>query len=190
MATLAEQHGPMRIAAKPAVGARFGSIAKAIAYQQLHGKAAETIWQRTVALVDGAPFDPTAVLALTDEQLRGAGLSRAKIAAIRDLAWKADTGAVRLDRLGRMTDDAVVAELTQVRGIGPWTAHMFLLFDLHRLDVWPTGDYGVRNGYRVAYDLDDLPSPAELDTFGEAFRPYRSVAAWYCWRAVDIAPPT
>ena len=139
--------------------------------------------------MDGAPFTPAAVLALTDEQLRGAGLSGAKTAAVRDLAWKVDTGEVRLDRLGRLPDDDVVAELVKVRGIGAWTAHMFLMFDLHRLDVWPTGDYGVRNGYRVAYDRPDLPSPKELEGLGDAFRPYRSVAAWYCWRAVDVTLP-
>ena len=190
MAGLADRHGPMRIAKKTAVDDRFEAIAQAIAYQQLAGRAAETIWGRTRALVDGARFTPLAVLALTDEQLRGAGLSGAKTAAVRDLAWKVDTGEVRLDRLGRMTDEEVVAELVKVRGVGPWTAHMFLMFDLHRLDVWPTGDYGVRNGYRVAYELPDLPSPKDLETLGEVFRPYRSVAAWYCWRAVDVTLPT
>jgi len=128
------------------------------------------------------------VLALTDEQLRGAGLSGAKVAALQDLAGKVDDGDVRLDRLGHMDDESVVRELTKVRGIGPWSAHMVLMFDLGRLDVWPTGDYGVRKGYYRAYDLDDLPTPTELENLGERFRPYRSVAAWYCWRAAD-APP-
>ena len=190
MAVLVEHHGLMRIGPKPAVVARFQAIAKAIVYQQLAGKAAEAIWGRTLALVDGAPFAAPAVLALADEQLRGAGLSGAKVAALRDLAWQVDTGGVQLGRLGRLADDEVVAELTKVRGIGPWTAHMFLMFDLHRLDVWPTGDYGVRNGYRLAYARPEMPTPTELGAFGDRFRPYRSVAAWYCWRAVDALPPT
>ncbi len=99
-------------------------------------------------------------------------------------------GDIRLDAVGRMPDDEVVAMLTQARGVGPWTAHMFLLFDLHRLDVWPTGDYGVRVGYGRAYGLDEPPTPKELDALGERFRPYRSVAAWYCWRVVDVQVPS
>jgi len=189
MAALVEAHGPMRIGRKPAASARFEALAQSIAYQQLAGRAAATIWGRVRALVGDDGFTPAAVLALTDEQLRGAGLSGAKTAALRDLALQVDTGAVRLERAGRLSDDEVVAELVRVRGIGPWTAHMFLLFDLHRLDVWPTGDYGVRAGYASAYGLAELPTPKELEARGDAFRPYRSVAAWYCWRTVDTKTP-
>lgn len=185
MARLVATHGPMRLGPRPRVADRFERLAEAIAYQQLAGAAAAAIWGRVVALTAPGPFDPSAVLALADEQLRGAGLSRAKVAALRDLALKVDDGSVALHRLGRMSDDEVVAELTQVRGIGPWSAHMVLLFDLHRLDVWPTGDYGVRAGFGIAYGLTDIPTPRELEAHGDALRPYRSVAAWYCWRATD-----
>jgi len=190
MAGLVAQHGPMVVPTRTRVDRRFEAIAQAIAYQQLAGRAAATIWGRTKALVGDRPFDAPVVLALSDEQLRSAGLSGAKAAAVRDLAWQVDTGSVRLDQVGRMSDADVVAELTKVRGVGPWTAHMFLIFDLHRLDVWPTGDLGVRAGYRLAYGLDDLPDPRELDALGDPFRPYRSLAAWYCWRAVDVRPPS
>jgi DNA-3-methyladenine glycosylase II len=189
MARLVELHGPMRIRPKPAVPDRFRALARAITYQQLAGKAAGAIWQRLVATTGDRPFDALSLLALDDETLRAVGLSRAKMAALRDLADQVERGTLRLDRLGRRPDDEVVAELIGVRGIGPWTAHMFLLFDLHRLDVWPVGDYGVRNGYRLAYSLGDMPTPRQLDGFGSPFRPYRSVAAWYCWRAVSALPP-
>jgi DNA-3-methyladenine glycosylase II len=189
MADLVSVHGPLRMRPQTAVSERFQAIARAIAYQQLAGKAAAAIWGRTLALTGDGPFDARSVLALADEQLRGAGLSGAKVAALRDLALQVDTGSVRLDALGRMTNDEVVTELTKVRGVGPWTAHMFLMFDLRRADVWPTGDYGVRNGYRIAYGLAEMPEPRELEALGEKFRPFRSVAAWYCWRAVDGLPP-
>jgi 3-methyladenine DNA glycosylase/8-oxoguanine DNA glycosylase len=189
MAELAARHGPMHVPTRPTVARRFEAMARTIAYQQLAGKAAASIWARVEALADGQPFAPAVVLALSNEQLRGAGLSGSKAAAIVDLAWQVDTGAVRLDRVGRMDDAAVEAELIKVRGVGPWTAHMFLMFELHRLDVWPTGDYGVRAGYREAYGLTDLPAPKELDLLGARFRPYRSIAAWYCWRAVDTTLP-
>lgn len=191
LARLVEQHRPMRIGPRTPVAGRFEAIARSIVYQQLAGRAAATIWGRTRELTPGG-FTPEAVLALDDPALRGAGLSAAKAAAVRDLALKTSTGVVRLDSLGRRSDDEVVAELTQVRGVGPWTAHMFLLFHLQRLDVWPTGDLGVRNGYRLAWGLGELPTPQELAELGEPFRPYRSVVAWYCWRTVDgfVTPDT
>jgi DNA-3-methyladenine glycosylase II len=189
LAALVERHRPMRIGPRTPVTDRFEAIARSIVYQQLAGRAASTIWARTRALVDGPGFTPEAVLALDDARLRGAGLSAAKAAAVRDLALKSSTGVVRLASLGRRTDEDVVAELCQVRGVGPWTAHMFLLFHLHRLDVWPTGDLGVRNGYRRAWGLPELPTSQELAELGEPFRPYRSVVAWYCWRAVDTVTP-
>jgi DNA-3-methyladenine glycosylase II len=188
LAALVERHRPMRLGPRTPVDARFEAIARSIVYQQLAGRAAAAIWGRTRALADqaeGRPLQPADVLALDDAALRGAGLSGAKVAALRDLAVKTGTGLVRLDRLGRMGDDEVVDELVQVRGVGPWTAHMFLLFHLRRLDVWPTGDLGVRAGYRIAWKLDEIPSPRQLAELGEPFRPYRSVVAWYCWRAVD-----
>ena len=188
LAALVERHRPMRLGPRTPVDARFEAIARSIVYQQLAGRAAAAIWGRTRALAgraEGRPLQPADVLALDDAALRGAGLSGAKVAALRDLAVKTGTGLVRLDRLGRMGDDEVVDELVQVRGVGPWTAHMFLLFHLRRLDVWPTGDLGVRAGYRIAWQLDEIPSPRQLAELGEPFRPYRSVVTWYCWRAVD-----
>jgi 3-methyladenine DNA glycosylase/8-oxoguanine DNA glycosylase len=188
LAALVAEHGVMRIPARTRVDDRFESIARAITFQQLHGKAAETIWGRVRALTpDG--FAPAAVLALDPDDLRAAGLSGAKTAALLDLALHVDAGDVRLDTIGRRADDDVVAELTQVRGIGPWTAQMFLIFDLHRLDVWPTGDLGVRVGFQRAFDLADVPAPRELDELGARFAPHRSVVAWYCWRVLDTTTP-
>lgn len=188
MAGLVSVHGPPRLGRAERRGERFQALANAICFQQLAGVAAATIWGRVRALVPG-PFTPEAVLGLSDEQLRGAGLSGAKVASIRDLAAHVTSGALPLDRLGRMQDDDVIEALTAVRGIGPWTAQMFLIFNLRRLDVWPTGDLGVRAGYAKAYGLPSLPSAKELEVLGDHLRPYRSLAAWYCWRAVETVTP-
>lgn len=184
MARLVDAHGPMTLGRRPRVDRRFESLAHHIAHQQLAGRAAATIWGRMRALVPGA-FEPGAVLSLSDEALRGAGLSGAKTAAIRDLALRVDRGDIRLDAMGRMSNEDIEAMLTTARGVGPWTAHMFLIFDLQRLDVWPTGDFGVRAGFGRAWELAAAPAPKELDVLGEEFRPYRSIVAWYCWRAAD-----
>jgi DNA-3-methyladenine glycosylase II len=167
----------------------FAELARAICYQQLAGAAARAIHGRFDALFDGAPT-PEAVLAVRVAKLRGVGLSASKTASIRDLAEKVVAGDVELDRVSRLPDDEIVRELTLVRGIGRWTAEMFLIFQLGRLDVWPVGDFGVRKGYANIYGLDDLPPPKDLEGLGDAFRPYRSVAAWYCWRAADTVLPT
>ena len=159
-----------------------------ICYQQLAGGAARTIHGRFEALFDGVPT-PDAVLTIGDDTLRSAGLSRAKAASIRDLAERVDAGQVRLARIGRLPDDEVVRELTLVKGIGRWTAEMFLMFQLFRMDVWPIDDLGVRKGYSLLYGLPGMPASRDLEPLGEAFRPYRSVAAWYCWRAVDTVIP-
>lgn len=187
-ATLVDEHGPMRIAARTPVAGRFESIARAITFQQLAGRAAETIWGRVRVLTPGG-FDPAAVLALDPADLRAAGLSGTKTAAVLDLALHVDTGQLALERLGRLPDDEVIEHLTQVRGVGPWTAQMFLIFDLHRLDVWPTGDLGVRAGYQRAFGLAELPSPRTLAELGTELAPFRSVAAWYCWRVLDTTTP-
>jgi DNA-3-methyladenine glycosylase II len=163
----------------------FAELVRAICYQQLAGAAARAIHGRVEALYDGTPT-PAAVLATPDDELRGAGLSANKLASIRDLATRVDVGEVRLDRMGRLSDDEIVRELTLVRGIGRWTAEMFLMFQLGRLDVWPADDFGVRKGYARIYELPEMPTPKVLDGLGEGFRPYRSVAAWYCWRATDM----
>jgi len=166
----------------------FAELARAICYQQLAGKAAAAIHGRFDALFDGLPT-PEAVLAVPTEQLRGAGLSASKTASIVDLAEKVEAGLVELDRMSRLPDDDVVRELTLVRGIGEWTAHMFLMFQLGRLDVWPVGDFGVRNGYARLYGLPEMLPPKQLEPEGERFRPYRSIVAWWCWRAVDTVVP-
>jgi len=162
----------------------FAELARSICYQQLAGKAAAAIHGRFAALFDGPPT-PEAVLARSMDELRSAGLSGAKAASIQDLAEKVDAGLVELDRLNRLPDDVVVRELVLVRGIGEWTAHMFLMFQLGRLDVWPTGDYGVRNGFAKMYGLPEMLAPKALEPRGEPFRPYRSIVACWCWQAVD-----
>jgi len=187
LAGLVERHGHAPRRRPVPVERRFESLAEAIVYQQLAGRAAATIHGRFVAALDGA-VTPESVLAAPDEVLAACGLSRAKAASIRDLAGHVADGRIALDRIGRLTDDEVVAHLTRVRGIGPWTAQMFLLGTLGRLDVWPTGDYGVRAGFGRAWGLPGIPTPKELDEMGEPFRPYRSLVAWYCWRVVDERP--
>jgi DNA-3-methyladenine glycosylase II len=162
----------------------FAELVRAICYQQLAGAAARTIHGRLEAALDGTPT-PEAVLALPVDKLRAAGLSANKAASIRDLAEKVLAGDVELDRVARLSDDEIVRELTLVRGIGRWTAEMFLMFQLGRLDVWPIDDLGVRKGYAVLFGLEELPTAKALEPLGEPLRPYRSLAAWYCWRAAD-----
>jgi len=185
LAVIIEQAGPPRLRTKDPDGA-FGALVRAIAYQQLAGKAAAAIHGRFRALVPGV-LTPEAVLALSEEGMRGAGLSRAKTVSIRDLADHAASGRLALTDLTRLADDEVVARLTAVRGIGRWTAEMFLLFELRRLDIWPTGDLAVREGWRLAHALEAPPTPKQLELLGEPLRPVRSLAAWYCWQAVHIA---
>ena len=174
----------------PAVSIRpFDALAESIAYQQLSGKAAATIFGRVRALYPKRKWlDPEQLLATPDETLRAAGLSRAKTAALKDLAAKTIDGTVPAGRaLFRMSDDEIITRLTAVRGIGRWTVEMLLLFDLGRPDVWPVDDYGVRKGFAKTFGRRKLPTPKQLMKFGEKWRPYRSVAAWYFWRALDIA---
>lgn len=166
-------------------GDYFASLARSILYQQLAGRAAAAIHARFVAALNGA-VTPEAVLATSPETLRQAGLSANKTAAILDLATRATDGTVPLADLDTLSDDEIVARLTTVRGIGRWTAEMFLLFELQRLDVWPVDDYGVRTGWTLIHSLPAAIKPRELLAEGERFRPYRSVAAWYCWQAVSL----
>jgi DNA-3-methyladenine glycosylase II len=189
MGTMLERIGPCDLRRGRPRREHFAELARAITYQQLAGRAAAAIHGRFVALFDGDGPTPEAVLALPVDRLRGAGLSGSKTASIRDLAEKVVDGSVQLDRIARLPDDEIKRELTLVRGIGPWTAEMFLIFQLGRLDVWPVDDFGVRNGYARLYGLADAPKARELVPFGERFRPYRSVAAWYCWRAADTVTP-
>jgi DNA-3-methyladenine glycosylase II len=166
----------------------FAELARMICYQQLAGRAASAIHGRFEALFDGPPT-PEALLTLPFETLRGAGLSNAKATSIRDLAEKVEQGLVELDRVARLSDAKVVSELVLVRGIGEWTAQMFLMFQLGRLDVWPVLDFGVRSGFAQMYGLQQMPTPKQLEPEGDRFQPYRSLVAWYCWHAVDTVTP-
>ncbi len=164
---------------------RFAALARAIVYQQLAGAAARTIHGRVVEAVGGEVL-PDAILATSEEDLRGAGLSAAKHAALVDLATRVAERDVVLDDLDRLDDDAVKTRLTRVRGVGPWTADMFLMFTLRRPDVWPVGDLGVRQGMGRLLGWPEAPTARQLDLIGVGYRPWRSAAAWYCWRALEL----
>ena len=181
-----DRAGPITL---PLKGLRspFRYLTEAITHQQLNGKAAATIFGRFRALYRGTRFPaPEDVLATSDEALRSAGLSRSKSAAIRDLAGKVLDGSIpTAARLKRMPDEEIVERLTEVRGIGPWTAQMLLIFALGRPDVLPATDYGIQSGYRIVYGLDEHPSPKMIMQHGEIWRPWRSVASLALWRATD-----
>jgi 3-methyladenine DNA glycosylase/8-oxoguanine DNA glycosylase len=165
----------------------FQALVQSVAHQQLNGTAAKTILGRVKALFPGRSFpSPEDLLATPDELLRGAGLSRAKIAAIKDIAAKTLAGVVPDSRaIARMDNEAIISQLTTIRGVGPWTVEMLLIFKLGRTDILPVTDYGVRKGFALTYQLKDLPSAEELLAHGEKWRPYRSFAAWYLWRSLD-----
>jgi DNA-3-methyladenine glycosylase II len=184
IARLLAETGPPRVG-RPAES-HFAALVRAIVYQQLAGRAAAAIHGRLIAAVDGDVRAET-LIALSDETLRAVGLSRNKMASVRDLAAKVLDGTVVLSPRGlsRESDDEIIARLSAVRGIGPWTAEMFLFFQLRRLDVWPVGDLGVRRGYGLAWQIP-TPTARELQQLGDPYRPYRSVAAWYCWRAAEL----
>jgi 3-methyladenine DNA glycosylase/8-oxoguanine DNA glycosylase len=179
--------GPFTL--KPLKGTVFQGLLKSIVHQQLAGKAAQTIHGRVLALLpQPAEEQPAALLALGDAALRSAGLSRSKVLSVRDLAQRTVSGQIPPRRqLSRLADDEVIEVLAQTRGVGRWTAEMILIFWLGRPDVLPVHDLGVRKGYALAYRKRELPTPVELERRGERWRPYRSVAAWYFWRAVDLA---
>ncbi len=180
---LAAEAGPARV--RPPAETHFAALVRAIVYQQLAGAAAAAIHGRLIAAMGGEAA-PERLLALPDGALRAAGLSASKAASLRDLAAKVLDGTVVLDRrLRAESDTEVVARLTTVRGIGKWTAEMFLMFQLRRLDVWPTGDLGVRKGFGLAWGIA-TPTAKQLEPLGDPFRPYRSVVAWYCWRAAEL----
>lgn len=193
MAGLIERHGDCQLrrpsarrGVRGAGDSRLAALVESVAYQQLAGSAAAAIHARLVAAV-GGEVTAEAILAVPEEALRAAGLSGSKTATIRGIALAADEGRIDLDAIDAKGDDDVVAELVQLRGIGPWTAQMFCMFTLGRLDVWPVSDYGVRKGFATAYGLAELPAPRWLQEAGEPLRPYRSVAAWYLWRAAEAA---
>lgn len=167
----------------------FESLARAIAFQQLHEKAAESVLKRFIALFPGRRFPrPGELLTANAEAIREAGFSRAKVLALRDLAAKTLDGTVPTGRVIKtLDDDAIVERLVEVRGIGRWTVEMLLIFQLGRPDVLPVDDFGVRNGFRLAYRRRTMPTPKEVLRYGERWKPYRTAAAWYLWRAVDRA---
>ncbi len=183
----------LRYNVKPVQSLRpFDALAESIAYQQLSGKAAATIFGRVRALYPRQKYlDPKKILATPNDSFRAAGLSRSKIAALKDLAAKTIDGTVPSARaIAQMSDEEIIVRLTEVRGIGRWTVEMLLLFDLGRPDVWPVDDYGVRKGFAKIFGRRELPTPKQLMKFGEKWRPYRSMAAWYFWRALDVPDTT
>ena len=163
----------------------FETLVRSIVYQQLSGKVASVIFGRVAALMPGGKITPEGILKVTPAKMRKAGLSKQKTAYIRDLARKTARGAVRFEGLAELADQEVIEHLTQVKGIGVWTAHMFLIFALQRLDVLPTGDLGVRTAIRKAYGMDELPHPKQIEELAASWRPYCSVASWYLWRSLE-----
>ncbi|MEE2900308.1 MAG: DNA-3-methyladenine glycosylase 2 family protein [Gemmatimonadota bacterium] len=166
----------------------FFYLVRAICYQQLAGKAARTIHGRVIDALKG-DVSPQKVLRVRETTLRKAGLSRAKYAAVRDLAMKVRSGQVELHDLEQRSDDEIIERLVSVRGIGVWTAQMYAMFRLRRPDVWPVGDLAVRAGYGKVHGLEHPPTAKELEPLGDAYRPWRSAAAWYCYRVLDTELP-
>jgi len=182
---LVRKVGPIRL--RPVADGHFASLLRAVVYQQLAGKAAAAIHARVLEALGGR-VTPDAVLAVDEGVLRASGLSRSKVRAVRDLADQISSGAVVLDDLDDVSDDEIVERLVRVWGIGPWTARMFLLFQLRRPDVWPAGDLGVRVGWARIHGLDEPPEAKALAAAADGYRPWRSAVAWYCWRAVETLP--
>jgi DNA-3-methyladenine glycosylase II len=184
IARLLAETGPPRFG-RP-TESHFATLVRAIVYQQLAGNAAAAIHGRLIAAMDG-DVQPERLIELSDEALRAVGLSRAKAVSLRDLSAKVLDGTVVLSPRGlsRESDEEIIERLSAVRGIGPWTAQMFLLFQLRRLDVWPTADLGIRRGYGLAWGIP-MPTAKQLEPLGDPYRPFRSVASWYCWRAAEL----
>lgn len=183
---LIDEHGPYR--PRPAMD-HYESLLRTILFQQLHGKAASAIQERWKALYGGRYPTPTELLATTDEAFRGCGISRQKTGYMRDVAERLLSGALDFRHFEQLSDEEIVAQITAVKGLGEWSAHMFLMFQLGRPDVLPVGDFGVRNGMRLAYGLEEMPTPARAKEIGAPWAPYRSVGAWYMWRAVEGDTP-
>jgi DNA-3-methyladenine glycosylase II len=182
LSAIIERVGPCRMEFGPP---EFHSLAEAIVYQQLNGKAAVTIFKRFAALA-GEPLVPEGILKLTDAQLRSVGLSKQKSSYLKDMARRAARGELDFSRLPEMTDDEVIKHLTQVKGVGVWTAHMFLMFTLRRPNVLPTGDYGIQMAIKKHYKKRKMPKPEMMAKIAKSWEPYRSVACWYLWRSLDI----
>lgn len=184
LAALIERVGPFRMTLRPE-GSHFDHVVRAIVYQQLSGKAARTIHGRVLALFGGRAPAPAELAAAPDESLRAAGLSRQKLGYIKDLAARAATGEVPMDRLHDLPDDEIIATLTRVKGVGVWTAQMFLMFRLGRLDVLPVADLGIQTAVQRAYRLRKRATPAQVEKIGTPWRPYATVASWYLWRSLE-----
>jgi DNA-3-methyladenine glycosylase II len=163
----------------------FHSLAESIMYQQLNGKAAATIFKRFTDAA-GDPLTPEGILALSDAQMRAVGLSKQKTSYLRDLAAKTKAGLLEFEKLSALSDLEVIEHLVQVKGVGVWTAHMFLMFTLRRPDVLPTGDYGVQMAMKKHYRKRKIPKPKDMEKIAKSWAPYRSVACWYLWRSLDI----
>ena len=163
----------------------FHSLAEAIVYQQLNGKAAITIFKRFAALA-GEPLTPQGILKLSEVQMRSVGLSKQKSSYLKDMAERAVRGELDFSRLSEMTDEEVIKHLTQVKGVGVWTSHMFLMFTLRRQNVLPTGDYGIQMAMKKHYKKRKLARPEQMEKIAKPWEPYRSVACWYLWRSLDI----
>jgi DNA-3-methyladenine glycosylase II len=188
LAALIERVGPFKMQLRR-MHNPFEALSRNIIYQQLHGNAAAAIHGRVMALFGTKRLRPQDILDAPEERLRGAGLSRAKQAALKDLAAKTLDGTVpTLARLRRMGDEEIIERLTEVRGIGRWTVEMLLIFRLGRPDVLPVDDYAVRKGFSLVYGARELPKPRELLHYGERWRPFRSVASWYMWRVHELPP--
>ena len=185
MRGIIERVGPCRIQYGPP---QFSSLAESIVYQQLNGRAAATIFERLTTLT-GTPLTPESVLKVSDEQLRGVGLSKQKLSYLKDLAGKAHAGELDFARLPELADEEVIRLLTQVKGIGVWTAQMFLMFTLKRPDVLPTGDYGIQNAIRKHYGKRKMPKPKEMERLARPWAPYRTLACWYLWKSLDVKDP-
>jgi DNA-3-methyladenine glycosylase II len=182
MRAIIERVGPCRMEfGEPT----FHSLAEAIIYQQLNGKAAVTIFKRFTD-VAGTPVTPEGIIKLSEPQLRAVGLSKQKSSYLRDLAEKTKSGLLNFEKLAGMPDAEVIEHLTQVKGVGVWTAHMFLMFTLRRPDVLPTGDYGVQVAIKKYYRKRKLPKPKDMEKIAKPWSPYRSIACWYLWRSLDI----
>jgi DNA-3-methyladenine glycosylase II len=185
-ATLIEHLGPPPRRRSAPVADRFGTLARSITFQLLATKAADTIHQRVID-VCGGDVNPNSILNAGHANLRGVGLSNAKAAAMLDLAERASDGRIHLTQHGRMTDLEVIADVVAVRGIGTWTVQMYLMHTLARHDVWPAGDLGVRNGWSLLHQLEEMVTEKELRGHGDAFEGVRSDVAWYCWQAVHLS---
>ena len=181
MAEIIRQNGPCQLTSRPAT---FETLARSITFQQLSGKAAKTIFDR-VRKAAGRRFTASAFLKLDDETLRACGLSRQKTASVRDLARRVDRREISFRRFPAMEDEDIISALCEVRGIGVWTVQMFLMFALHRSNVMPLSDLGIRNAVKRAYGLEEAPNPQELATIARKWHPYCTVACWYLWRSLD-----